>query len=389
MSEGTQRDGRRLDRIVERARALLEAHLGTKASGAAAELIKEETRSVVVRLRLAPWPSNDQRPTSVIVKYLRDNQTLGFNEWASLAFLSSLEEAGAMVPAFLCGDRDARLFVMEDLGGSRSLHDVLRETNAEAAQDRLTELARLMGRLCVATQRFEAEYDAIRREFPAALETGRACEADRWLESRPRLDAWFEAVGISAPQGFDAARLYIARVYRDPDQFLCFSHGDPAPTNNHVDGRRVRLLDFEYGGYRHALYDITAWNLLCPLPKRRIEGMKEVFRAELERGGFPCSHGTYEEAWATLCAFRGLAILTWISPDILVENRPWVDETWTSRHAVMAALDRLCSATNEVAQLLPVHQAAQRLGAALRERWREFKHFDEIVPQWPAFSTGP
>ena len=49
-------------------------------------------------------------------------------------------------------------------------------------------------------------------------------------------------------------------MFGEPGPFLAFTHGDPAPTNNHVAGDEVRLLDFEYGGFRHALYDITAWS---------------------------------------------------------------------------------------------------------------------------------
>ena len=110
-----------------------------------------------------------------------------------------------------------------------------------------------------------------------------------------------------------------------------FTHGDPAPTNNHVVGGRVTLLDFEYGGFRHALYDMTGWDTLCPLPGPVVRSMRSAYRAAMARegsatdlAGVAADDGAFDDAWATMSAYRAVAILGWLGPGVLRENRPWV-----------------------------------------------------------------
>src|SRR5436190_1655680 len=62
-----------------------------------------------------------------------------------------------------------------------------------------------------------------------------------------------------------------------------FTHGDPAPTNCLTRGGTAVLVDFEFGGFRHALYDLTAWYILCPLPEELVEEMSDGYRNELMR----------------------------------------------------------------------------------------------------------
>src|SRR5581483_11634345 len=107
---------------------------------------------------------------------------------------------------------------------------------------------------------------------------------------------------------------------------LAFSHGDPAPSNNHIASSGVRLADFEYAGYRHALYDITAWAILCPLPWAWVNTMEQVFRRILGASpvwGTLVDGERYREAWAAMCAYRALAMVTWFSPDLLAQDAPW------------------------------------------------------------------
>jgi len=88
-----------------------------------------------------------------------------------------------------------------------------------------------------------------------------------------------------------------------------------------------------------------------------------------------------------MCAFRALAILTWIAPNVLHTNRPWVDESWTSRHALLAAMTRLAEASNNIADLEPVHTAANLLTQAFQQRWLKFENPADIATQWPAFAA--
>jgi hypothetical protein len=148
----------------------------------------------------------------------------------------------------------------------------------------------------------------------------------------------------------------------------------------------MRLLDFEYGGYRHALYDQTAWSVLCPLPERLVERLRRGYWLELAKRRPPAlAEEPYRDAWAALCAYRALAILTWIPPAVLQDNRPWAED-WTMREAVLAAVSRLALAADGIPWLAPVSAAAVRLRAVLRARWPDLA---DPFPRWPAAQGGP
>jgi len=278
----------------------------------------------------------------------------------------------------------ARFFVMEDMGSLRCIQDVLMESDGDTARVTLRNMARQMARLHNATRGREAVYAALRKSLPAAPETARTVEASQWLQQSTRLHHWFDALGCAPPNDFEQCLHQIANTYAHPGPFLSFSHGDPAPTNNHVADGRVRLLDFEYGGFRHALYDISAWNVLCPLPIPVVQEMVHVFRDELANE-FTEAHDDvlFTHAWATLCAYRALAMLTWIGPDVLVENRPWVGD-WSARAAIFAALSRLYAVTADVADLAPIAAAAHALAQRLRREWPEWAHIADLAIRWPA-----
>ncbi|MFN8495776.1 MAG: hypothetical protein U0350_49750 [Caldilineaceae bacterium] len=376
-----------LNVLAGQAEVVLRQHVDPGLSLVDPVLLKDVTRSFVVRCRVE-LPQTTAAPLpSVIIKYVRDDAR-GFSDWASLAFLDGLPATHGLAPRFFGGDIEKRLFVLEDLGGSQSLDDLLRQPDAQRAMAVFRGLAICMARLQAATFGKEARFVALRQTLPSAVDGSRHDEAVRWLENQAKVRAWFQAADCALPDGFDACVQAIAQVYTEPGPFLCFSHGDPAPSNNHVAGERVRLLDFEYGAFRHALYDLTGWNILCPLPDPCVQEMNRCFRRTLAKACPPVQEDDeYALAWATMCAFRALAILTWIPPTVLQENRPWVDAQWTSRHAVLAALSRLYDATAGVTQLAPVHEAAAKLNTALHQRWPEFNKRQHLIPSWPAFAT--
>ncbi len=376
-----------LNDLAGQAEVVLRQHVDPDLSLVAPVLLKDVTRSVVVRCQVDSPQGTTLPLHSVIIKYLRDDAR-GFSDWASLAFLEGLPATHGLVPRFFGGDIEKRLFVLEDLGGSQSMDDLLRHPNAQRAKTALRALATCMAQLQAATFGQEAAFVALRQTLPDAAGGNRHDEAALWLKNQAKVGEWFQSADCALPNGFDACVKTIAQVYAEPRPFLCFSHGDPAPSNNHVAGERVRLLDFEYGAFRHALYDLTGWNILCPLPVACVQEMNRCFRQTLAQAcPIVQDDDQYAQAWATMCAFRALAILTWIPPTVLEANRPWVDAQWTSRHAVLAALARLCTATENVSQLAPVHAAMTRLNAALQQRWPEFNNDQALIPTWPAFAS--
>jgi hypothetical protein len=355
---------------------LLQANWADAARVRRMEIVRRRARSTVWRCHVeAP----DIGPHTVIVKQMRTEFARGFNDWAGLEFLDGVVQA-SVGPMFLGGDERRRFFVMTDAGDAGTLSDWLANADEKARLDTLSYLAARTADLSGSTARRERSYDAIREALPDAGAGGRRADASAWLEGQDRACAWWEAFGLALPAGYSEALRRIAATYARPTGFLGFTHGDMAPSNVCVARSGVStFVDFEYSGFRHALYDITAWQMLCPLPMPWVERMRDIFRIVL---GTVCKAARDEErfaeAWATMCAYRGLAILAWISPDILRRDRAWA-EHWTRRRAVLVAASRLRAATEGFAALVPVHAAASALEDRLRVRWRTL---GDPLPEW-------
>ena len=378
-------DGRdRLGLLAQQAEQLVRRSRGREISLRDPMVVAARERSLVVRCAVTGWDG----VASVVLKRNEGDDERGFTDWASLAFLSTLEEATGVAPHLYAGDVRERFFVMEDLGGSRSLADLLDNGDAATVAEALRTLATSMARLVVATSGREEIFERMRATLPGGAGLGRRREAARWLEARKRVARWAATLDIPLPHGFDVACAHIAAVYADPGPYLAFSHGDPAPSNNHIAAGGVRLVDFEYAGYRHALYDITAWDTLCPLPKEWMAAMEQVFRRAVGAsplGGPLVDDEQYREAWATMCAYRALAMVTWFSPDLLAQDRPWTPG-WTRRAALISTALRLHQASAGVAALEPLAELGGHMSEELRARWPEL---GDGALHWPGVVGAP
>jgi hypothetical protein len=148
------------------------------------------------------------------------------------------------------------------------------------------------------------------------------------------------------------------------------------------------LLDFEYGAFRHALYDLTAWDVLCPLPRDLLTAMRRRYRAGLGPA-FPTSSPEFRAAWGEMVAFRALALLSWIPARVLDTNAPWVGD-WTAREAILVALSRLSRALAGEGALAPIRRTAGHLESRLRARWAGDGALPQgdHVPRWPVLSPA-
>jgi hypothetical protein len=347
-------------------------------------VLKEGLRCRVVRCKV---DSETSEIASVIVKQAKPGPDAGrvATDWASLAFLSSVPETRGIAPSFYGGDSEAGVFVMEDLGPSRTLEDLLTGSDPEAARAALRKLAIQTGRLQARTVGLSEEFERRGSSLPGAMIGDCRAEATKWVHGLPRFQDWCEATGCAVPEEFEPCAICLSADFALPDQWMAFTHGDPAPTNNHVDGDTVRLLDFEYGGFRHALYDITAWYVLCPLPEAMVQEMAGCYQVELAKTCAPARDDAwFQETWARLCAYRALAMLSWMPPRVLLENRPWVSN-WSCREAVLSTVIRLHQVTCGYRGLKPINVAAGRLERALRARWPEIT---DPLPHWPALVGG-
>lgn len=348
-------------------------------------LVSDRGRNQVFRCRVQ---GTGALPKSIIVKRIKDplDPVRGLTEWASLAFLSQLADEPPVAPYFWGGDAEHLLFVMEDLGEESSLEYILRSPDSSRATSMFCALARQMGRLHATTMGREHQFERLCEDLSLARVSSRFQEAEQWLKDCHKVEDWCRELSYRPPAGFEQACLRIAETFAHPGAFLALTHGDPAPTNNQIHGSTVYLVDFEYAGYRHALYDLTGWNILCPLPKACVDLMSHQLRAAM----FPtCSavgdDEIYQTAWAMLCSYRAMALLSWMPVRLIEHNLPWADN-WSRREAMMVALFRWEEAARGVRGLEVVAEMAAQLFRRCQLLWPDIRV--ESNPAWPAFLTA-
>ncbi|MCZ6679507.1 MAG: hypothetical protein O7E52_19935 [Candidatus Poribacteria bacterium] len=364
-----------LSTLLNYAQVIVRKHFSTDDLILTTPAVIKDGRSLVVRCLV---DSNTIDTTSLFIKQIHDD-VRGFSEWAALIFLSEVLD---IVPQFYGGDREKRIYAIEDLGKSRNLETVFAEANLPGIRKHLKGLAVTMAKMAVETRHRLDEFKQCRVTLPGNQAVGRFQEANQWLRNRDKLENWFEVLGLDIPPHWEHVLTSIAKTYVEPGEFLAFSHGDPAPTNNHVSNRNVRLIDFEYGALRHLLYDITGWYILCPLPESWYAEMHHHFCQALF-DGYPMAvcNETYPTAWATMCAYRALAMITWFPTSILMENRPWATGQWTMREALLSTASRLHHATKDISDLRPLADLGEQMFAKCTALWPELG--DGRVGQWP------
>ena len=338
----------------------------------APELLKDETRSVVVRAQARGGPV-----PSVILKHFRDDPVCGLDDWAGAEFLT--RRGVEMGPRFLAGDVTARLFVLEDLGHGPTLEALLHGKDPRAAHAGLMATARLTGQLHVRTLGAQAAYEFVRQALPPRHERVRVENARFLLDNEGRLPRWLAAVEAEAAPGTREDLEEIARTLADPGPFLSFTHGDLAPSNVLFTADGPRLLDFEYAGMRHALYDALMWLITVPFPDELVSRADITYRITLSAH---CEAAQVDSAWAraraTVALARTVNLFQWLHPRVLEEDNEWAPGL-SERAALLHHLAR-CRALLAPTDGFPgLARTLETLEARLRERW--------TVPpfSWPAF----
>ncbi|GLV60426.1 hypothetical protein KDH_72450 [Dictyobacter sp. S3.2.2.5] len=385
-----------MDVIVSRATAILRRSWNGPFHLEQPVLVSDRDRNQVFRCRVQ---GDGALPDSIIIKLIKDplDPVRGLTDWASLAFLSQLAGEDAVAPRFLGGDADQLLFVMEDLGDEGDIERILQEGDASRATTMLCALARQMGTLHVTTMGHESLFQRMCEDLSLATVPARFREAERWLEGCQKVERWCRELDYVPPGGFEQACRRIADTFADPGDFLAFTHGDPAPTNNCLRSRErdrlpdpgrgkldTYLIDFEYAGFRHALYDLTGWNILCPLPEDCVRLMSEQLRARLAPACPAAGRDEdYQSAWAALCSYRAMALISWMPLSLIARNEPWVGE-WSGREALLVALRRWEEAARDVQDLEVMSLVAAQLLSRCQALWPDIAA--DRIPAWPAFA---
>lgn len=339
--------------------------------------IKDSERSKVIKLLL----SLDNKDISLILKIIKQDQTCGFNDYAGAKFISEIISDNS--PRFFYGNPNKKLFIVEDLGTDINIDVLLKGDDLNKAKDYLVKLSKLSAQIYLKSKNKENKFKQIRSLLPQSYQYGIDIESDNFTEAINKIKDWFTNQNINIDSGFDLQAEIINEKYRNPDNYLAFSHGDMAPTNNLIKNQRFYLIDFEYSGYRHMLYDLTAWNVLCPLPEIIIEEMKNTFYLTI-KDSEKISYQDFDREWHLISVWRGLTILSWFSTDIISENKIWVDQ-WTRREAFISALRRGIFSLNNLSDLSQIKKTLEILENKLSKQWN-YQNINTI-PKWSVFKS--
>lgn len=309
------------------------------------------------------------QPETVIAKWSRARThgprsapNLLRTEAASLEYLAEIgfERAPRLIAA------DADLLVLEDLAPRRPLDELLIERGPEECKAQLLDYARTLGELGARSAGLQATFDNIcsRRGLaaPPVPDTGPGTE---WLAFCQTLGP--HHIAPSAPAAAELVR--IAAELSAPGPFLAFSNGDVQVNNflvgEHGDGR---LIDFEGGGFRHALSagvlfhtPGTAWITVAgPLA----HDLESAFRTTLAQ--------RIPEAGDDALFGRGLvaATLAWactrLTRLVQLDARPARDD---GRVQMLATLQAAAAVARRHRQWLYAAEWMECTAGRLRRRW--------------------
>ncbi len=212
------------------------------------ELSEGRADGVVLRCRDAA--AGDSAGTVVVKTYPRTAE--GASCFAAEAAGLDVARGGAFAPALRGADTGLQLVVMADLGGGRSLADVLLSGSAAEAGTALLDWAAACGRLSVATNANRSAFDTLAARYLA----GRPDE--RHLAGLPgRVLAAPEnaaRLGVPLPDGLEGELGEVAAASA-ADQYAVFSPGDICPDNNLLTSTGVKFIDFEEAGFHPAFLD--------------------------------------------------------------------------------------------------------------------------------------
>jgi hypothetical protein len=347
------------------------------------EILKQWNRNYV--LRCAVGSDNAALPDSVILKHIKQQSDCGYDDWAGVEFLSRVEANPPFAPRFLGGDPSAGFFIMEDLGPGQTLEDLLLGTDRAAAEEALLGLAATVGRMHAATKGREDEYRQIRASLDPVTASTRARNASNFREGLAVVRQAFQALDAQPARGFEGECARVAGTLENPGAWLTYTHGDMAPSNNHYHTALPRLLDFEYGAFRHALYDAIFWHIICPFPAEVALRMDDVYRAEAA-GAIPAvaGDGSFSSALAELCAYDLLINLKWHFRHAFAQDRSWAGD-FTVRQALLYKLDVFFGITESAGHLVALGESMRKLEERLAALWPDAVGKANV---WPVFGAS-
>jgi hypothetical protein len=272
------------------------------------------------------------------------------------------------------------------MGEHRSLVEPLLEGEAAAAEETLLNYATRLGELHADTIGKAATFEQLFQRVNPTIKPFGPKTAE-FREHLQKFQALLETLGIRLEADLQPELETIIDTVANPGPFLAYIHADPCPDNLFTSIDSLRLIDFEFGQFSHALIDATYGRMIFPtcwcanrLPPAVVSGMERRYRLHLSRGCPEAQEDSlFETALVTICGFWLLNTLSWQLERSLNEDRKWGIST--VRQRVLARLEAFISTSEEFGHLPALRGISSHLLELLNQRWPE----TAPLPVYPAF----
>jgi hypothetical protein len=310
-----------------------------------------------------------------------------FNEWAGAYFLQAVAPTAHFGPLLFAANRQAGFIVLEDLGNDTSVKDALLGRNSQQAEIELLTLAATLGRLHAATVSHRSDFEQVRDGLGPRDPTMYPRYAWYLQNSLGSLQVLWSEFGIEPDSRLTSEVTMLATALAEPGEFAVYTHGDPCPLNWLRHNSTLRAIDFEFGGFEHALLDAMHGRMLFPtygfpqgIPQALIQGMEHQYRSELVKGcQVAADDSTFARAAVEACAF-------WIVFCLLRDLKPALSAQDASAkitaQCLVARLQAFIIAAEGNEQFPALRATAHSLIAKLVEVWSTEAY---ALPDYPAF----
>jgi hypothetical protein len=312
-----------------------------------------------------------------------------FRDWSGAEFLTGAL-ATSRTPRFYAGHYSTGCLVLEDLGNPGSLDQTLLHEHLPEAATALVKFAACLGSVHAATLGKHDEFESLLHGISPHLST-LSRVGNQLRKVINGLLATLESIGVRPGKGFAEEIESVNITVESPGPFFSYIHGDPCPDNVLWDGNEVRLVDFEFGGFGHALIDATYGRMMFPtcwcanrLPVTVVSNMETAYRSELAK---TCPAADDDQIFRTALA-RSCAYWLFTTVGGQLRRALNEDQDWgiaTVRQRILARLEAFIATTETCDELPALRALASHLGRVLQKRWSE----TPPLPLYPVFRSDP
>ncbi|MCW3053971.1 MAG: phosphotransferase, partial [Chthonomonadales bacterium] len=269
----------------------------------------------------------------------------------------------------------------------------LLEGDADSSHVALVALARRLGAMHASAMGKDAQSRAIRHNLspewvangiksPEAQQEAREKQASNFADS-------CRGLGIEVDEAAQQELLAALLRVDEPGPFLTFLHCDPCPDNDFYQDGELRLIDFEFSAFGHALRDGIYGRLPFPtcwcantVPAATVREMEDAYRLELAD---VCpeireDERFLEEATAVAASWT-IGTVQWHLKEALEEDRTW--GIAGTRARIFTRITMLLDTARSADQMPALCSVLEKALTELQSRWPEATP----LPLYPAFRS--